>query len=277
MAVLTKDRVTCSYRTVRRDLRPLAANAKVWQGALAVAILSGANRGFYDDAAVGGPNVVVVGFFKEAVDNTGGAAGAKSAEIEFFYDRELFLLANDAGVAVVAADREGACFLLDDQTVTGAPGTNSKAGVVYDVTSEGVWVEAATLEGKGSGSDQAIAGWNKAAADGAAGTATAETSIARIQKPVTAGKAYFVPSAALVPDNANNATILVQKRDGAGGAPVTVATKQTTVANGGMTAFVPYDLGAITNGSFVPGDVLTVSITKAGTGVVVPAGQLVIA
>lgn len=136
MAALQGER-TSSIRKITRDLRPLAANAKAWKGALAVCEADG----FYAPATnVAG--LVVVGRFYESVDNTGGADGAKSADIHFFRERKLFLLKNDTVNAVVVADRERQCFALDDQTVSGDD-TKSPVGIVYDVTSEGVWVEVA--------------------------------------------------------------------------------------------------------------------------------------
>jgi hypothetical protein len=138
MAALTKPRIG-SLRVITRDKRPLAANAKVFQGALAVAILSGPSGGYYAQGQAG--SVVAVGRFKDTVDNTGGANGALSAEIEFFKERWIYLLDNDTASAVVVGDRENGCYILDDHTVTHASGGNGPAGVVYDVTAEGIWVE----------------------------------------------------------------------------------------------------------------------------------------
>lgn len=139
MTALAKARTDGSRRVIQRDKRPLAANAKVYRGALAVAFLSGASSGYFTQGQAG--DIVAVGRYTEDVDNTGGADGALSAEIEFFTDRWVFLLKNDTVSAVVVADRESACFVLDDQTVTHAANGNGVAGVVYDVTSDGVWVE----------------------------------------------------------------------------------------------------------------------------------------
>jgi hypothetical protein len=138
MTALVRNK-TGSKRAVDRDKRPLAADAKVWQGALAACIISGTGKGYYapaDDSLI----AVTVGRFVESVDNTGGAAGALSAQVEFFRERWLYLLANDTGTPVVVADRESNCYVLDDQTVSGTVST-SIAGPVYDVVSEGVWVE----------------------------------------------------------------------------------------------------------------------------------------
>lgn len=146
MAALTQARAG-STREITRDKRPLAANAKVFKGGLAICYVAGANRGFYGQG-VASAEAVVVGRWYEDVDNTGGANGALSADLHFNRERHAVLMVNDSGTAVVAADRESPCFLLDDQTVTGAatltgatPSTRALAGTVYDVTSEGVWVE----------------------------------------------------------------------------------------------------------------------------------------
>ena len=114
--------------------------------------------------------------------------------------------------------------------------------------------------------------WQKSAADGAAATATAETPIGQCGAACTISAIRIVPQAALTGDNANNATILIQKRTGAGG-PTTVATITTTVANGNWVAFVPVNI-PLTTANVLAGDVLTVTISKGGTGVVVPALQL---
>src|SRR5438128_1265488 len=123
-----------AMRTINRDKRPIAA-AKVWKGGLAACV-----AGFYQ-AASGNPDEVVVGRFFESVDNSGGAAGDKSANIQFFRERTIFLVDNDSGAPVVVAGREGPCSFLDDHTATLATVGAGSGATVYDVTSEGVWVE----------------------------------------------------------------------------------------------------------------------------------------
>lgn len=138
MTALAKERVG-SVREVTRERRPLAAGVKVFKGGLAIGITSGTSRGFYRQgvsSAIG----LVVGRFTETVDNTAGADGDLSAEIHYLRERHLMLVLNDAGTAVAAADRESRCFVLDDQTVTEAE-NGAIAGTVYDVTTEGVWIE----------------------------------------------------------------------------------------------------------------------------------------
>lgn len=161
-----------SIRVVSRDKRPLAASVKAYKGGLAMVILSGTGKGYYapaDDALIG----VAVGRFTETVDNSAGLIGAASAEIKFFRDRTLFLLANDTGTPLTVADRESPAYVLDDQTVSGAVST-AAAGPVYDVTSEGVWVEVFQLSASSfDGSDLSnVAPTDPSSAAASAGVAT---------------------------------------------------------------------------------------------------------
>lgn len=133
---LTAARTSGSIRTINRDKRPIAA-AKVWKGGLAACV-----AGFYQEAS-GDPAEVVVGRFFESVDNSAGAAGDKTANIQFFRERRLFLVDNDSGAPVVIANRELACSFLDDHTATLYAAGSGSGAIVYDVTSEGVWVEFA--------------------------------------------------------------------------------------------------------------------------------------
>jgi hypothetical protein len=135
---LTKARLG-SRRLIQRDVRPLAAAAKVFRGSAIAVWLSGAKAGYCDAAQAG--DMVVVGIARADVDNTAGANGDLSVEVQYDSDRWIRLFDNDTVSAVVVADREALCYALDDHTVTHASAGNGPAGVVYDVTTEGVWVE----------------------------------------------------------------------------------------------------------------------------------------
>lgn len=128
-------------RNVTHDLRPLAADAKVFRGGLAMCITSGAHAGNFEEANTTDTGVIV-GWFDEDVDNTGGADAALSANVRFFRERWLTGVDNDTGTAVTNAMRETACYCLDDHTATGAVNA-TPAGVVYDVSADGktVWFE----------------------------------------------------------------------------------------------------------------------------------------
>lgn len=150
MAALTKQRTSGSRRFIDRDFRPLAANAKVYPGALACVIVGGGTSSGYYKQGAAGATLIAIGRFtglgsvqpgtNGVLDNTGGADGAISAEVEFFNSFYIFLLNNDAVSAVVVADRGSGAYILDDQTATHASQGNGIAGVVYDVTAEGVWL-----------------------------------------------------------------------------------------------------------------------------------------
>lgn len=86
-----------------------------------------------------------------------GADGAKSAEI---YYMPVAKLNNDAADPVVASDKEKACYITDDNTVsrTDAGGTKSPAGKVVQLddatspTGAGVWVAIGQLPYAAQGS-----------------------------------------------------------------------------------------------------------------------------
>lgn len=126
-----------SVRAINRDRRPLAAAVKAWKGGLAACV-----AGFYK-AASGDPNEVVVGRFYESVDNSLGLAGAKSANIQFFRERHLMLVDNDASAPLLVANREQPCSFLDDHTATQVTPSSGSGATVYDVASDGVWIEFA--------------------------------------------------------------------------------------------------------------------------------------
>jgi hypothetical protein len=155
MAAITKPKAG-SIRKVTRDKRQLAANVNAIKGGLAAAF------GGYYRPATGAPGEVVRGRFFESVSNVGGAAGAKSCEIEFFKERALFLVENDGGAPIVVANREGPCSILDDQTATLFTQSKGVGAVVYDVISgEGVWIQmpsSGTTPGLQSGTVSLVAG-----------------------------------------------------------------------------------------------------------------------
>lgn len=124
-----------SERSVNRDRRPLRANAIVKKGWLAAVDAAG-----FFGVPTGIAAEVVVGRFYEDQDNTGGANGAKSADVQFSRERWLWLYENDATNPVLVAHRERLCSVMDNQTVRAYVAGRDDA-LVYDVTTEGVWIE----------------------------------------------------------------------------------------------------------------------------------------
>jgi hypothetical protein len=120
----------------------------------------------------------------------------------------------------------------------------------------------------------------KAAADGAAATATADTLFWTnpydFTVYVVSAKAVMT-GAALTNDAANNAAISLKTNDGAGGATAIAATLNTTVAAHGATLLqnqsVAFEVITAANIAIPPGGGLWLNIAKNGTGVVVPVSN----
>ncbi len=132
MAALTTDRNTPARMGDARQ-SPVAANVRIFAGALLMRDASGnVLPGATATGAVG------IGRAEEAVDNTGGSAGDERVK----WRSGVFLAVNSGTDPVAAGDEDSACYFVDDQTVaaTDGTGTRSKAGIVDEVTSQGVWV-----------------------------------------------------------------------------------------------------------------------------------------
>ncbi|MEY2689726.1 MAG: hypothetical protein RL375_3925 [Pseudomonadota bacterium] len=134
MTAATKDRDTREV-TGRFRSGPMAASTKVYAGTIAVVDASGnVTKGST------ATTLKAIGVFDQPYDNTGGAAGAITAEAK----RGIFgpFANSSAGDAIAAADVGSTCYIVDDQTVakTNGSSTRSAAGVVHAVDTEGVWV-----------------------------------------------------------------------------------------------------------------------------------------
>lgn len=112
---------------------PVKASTKCLKGTLAVL-----NAG-YAAPATTATGLIALGRFKDTYDNTAGADGAITAEIE----QGTFAWANSAaGDLIAQADVGAVCYAVDNQTVakTNGTSTRSAAGKVVAVDSFGVWV-----------------------------------------------------------------------------------------------------------------------------------------
>lgn len=121
----------------------------------------------------------------------------------------------------------------------------------------------------------------KALVDGAASTATAYTAgnFIRMKNPGRILGAYVCPIAAVTADASNNATVNAVSADGLGGAAVVMASLTTDVAGGNWAAGVTKTMtvtATAANTRYVAGAVIGFNITKAGTGVVIPAGTNIV-
>jgi hypothetical protein len=134
MTALTKERNTLTKEIVHLDALPLAANTKIYAGAI-VAV----NAAGYAVPASTSTTIKAAGRAEETIDNTGGAAGDKKIWIR----RGVHLYSNSGGGdAITIAERYTPCYLVDDQTVAKTDGTATRsiAGTIVDVEPAGVWV-----------------------------------------------------------------------------------------------------------------------------------------
>ena len=133
MTALTADR-----NTPKKDAEllgfPVAANAKIFAGALVVANATG-----YAAPGSVATTLTALGRAESFVDNTGGADGAKTVQVS---RQKGFKFVNHGADLVTQADIGKSCYIVDDQTVakTNGGATCSVAGKVLAVEADGVWV-----------------------------------------------------------------------------------------------------------------------------------------
>lgn len=120
--------------------------------------------------------------------------------------------------------------------------------------------------------------WGKAAADGAAATATAEVPFHSVStKTQQVLSVTFTPAATLTANDTDYATLTVRKRSalGADGGAVAEVTTKITGGTGDWVAFKPVTIPLVaTEPTLADGESLTIAIAKAASGVIVPAGVL---
>ena len=150
----------------------------------------------------------------------------------------------------------------------------SIGGLAFGVDAQGelvVWVgPVAWLLARAAHQLDRTVGASYRLADGAANAATAETIMDRDPVHGTVTGIEFL-GAAVVGSDVDNALITISKRDGAGGAPVTLATYLTapTGGQGAISAFQPaaFALSGVAGAlDLLETDVLTVTVSKGGAG-----------
>ncbi|GAB2182669.1 hypothetical protein DLREEDagrD3_28920 [Denitratisoma sp. agr-D3] len=131
---LTQDRNTPHKDGELIDV-PVAANAVIHAGAQVAANATG-----YAAPGSVSTTLTYLGCAEEAVDNTGGADGAKSVRIR---RGKAFKFKNHGADPVTQASLGKVCYIVDDETVAASNGTNTRSasGKVIGVESDGVWVQ----------------------------------------------------------------------------------------------------------------------------------------
>jgi len=115
-------------------------------------------------------------------------------------------------------------------------------------------------------------------AAGTAGTPLAESEWTPVPFDGEVIDAWFSAGSAVAQDPTNTATFVLSKFDAAGANKTTVASKQTLTGGGGsVVAKAGYQL-TISNGNqlVVKGGTFAVEVTKQGSGVATPAGNMMV-
>ena len=132
MAALTEGRTT-PKRDGKTFSRPVATAKKIFEGSLVCLSATG-----YATPGAVAATLIADGIALETVDNTSGADGAVSVEVE----KGTFRFGNSD--AITKAEIGDDAYIVDDQTVAKAnPGGNTRsvAGKIVDVDALGVWVK----------------------------------------------------------------------------------------------------------------------------------------
>jgi len=129
--MLAKDKQVSS-RVLALIGHPVAAGAVIFKGALVALNVAG-----FAVPATKAADLRVIGVARKGVDNSDGQDGDKVVEVRV---DECVKVKNDAVTPVTRDHIGGACFVLDDETVTSGGTGSSVAGVVQDIDDNGVWI-----------------------------------------------------------------------------------------------------------------------------------------
>ena len=250
---LSSDRVTNARQ---RTMLCLGVAAAAFCHAGGLAALDGAGHVKPGATALG---LRGLGRFRNRADNSGGAAGDITAEVEL----GVFQFKNSATTdAIAAGDIGKPCYIVDDETVAKTDGgsTRSVAGIIVDLDAEGVWVDFVSGGLSSAGGKVFItfpAMSNKAA----------DAAIVRRASPVkgTITKIWSVLNAALTTGDAT----LTGKIGATGITGGVVTVTQAGSAAGDVDSAAPTAANAV-----LPGDVI--SFTGGGASTATSTSEVLI-
>lgn len=116
--------------------------------------------------------------------------------------------------------------------------------------------------------------YTKVLADAAAATATPITPFHRFDTAYDITGIYILPATTVAADGSNYLTVLIATEDGAAGTPVAVGNRTTASVALTETTTASVTLSGTTTGA--AGDILTLQVTKTGTGAVLPQCTVVV-
>lgn len=221
MSATTADRNTAKKLTDDIVL-PVAAATKLVAGAMGARNASGLAVHASDAAGLR-----VLGRIEAEADNSAGAASDISAVIR----PGIYLWENDATVPVTAASVGERCYVLDNQTVSGSPGTHGVvAGVVTEVSSAGVWVDSRLTGAADEGAGLSVVVANAGSPNG-----TATITIQSAKKARQVINVWFAATSMAAPADlgtltASTGTLLKEHTDDALAAVVTDANGLAVLA-----------------------------------------------
>jgi hypothetical protein len=137
MSALTSARSTWR-RALNNVSLPLPTGFTAWEGGQAC--LDTANPGAVYPGAAATATLIPIGKFTSSVANTSGANVNVSVELTVEVWVRNWDSVTGAG-AVTIANQLQEVFIASDHEVTATTGSNGKAGRVWDVNGDGVWVQ----------------------------------------------------------------------------------------------------------------------------------------
>lgn len=108
----------------------MGANYKALKGVHAAIALAGGDEGYVVEGD-SDTDLLAIGRFNATVDNTDGAAGAKSVEVDFGREVVCFRWLNDTGSPVAITDFGHPVYYKDNNTVTASSSGTSIAGIFW--------------------------------------------------------------------------------------------------------------------------------------------------
>lgn len=122
------------FRVYHRRYFKLGAGVKAIPGTICGFAVSGAAKGYVVDGNYTG-NILALGRFggDYIVDNTAGANGAASQEVQFGRPFECHRLLNDTVAPLAQTDCGSLCFVKDNNTLSAATSGNPAYGVLIEI------------------------------------------------------------------------------------------------------------------------------------------------
>jgi hypothetical protein len=188
MTAISTQRMTGLQLPMRTLKAEVAANQVIRKGALC-GFLGGYLYVWDAIEGLAHPCIAILTTLQTEVDNTGGADGDETADVDFLVEKMLYPFANDDGAPLTQAHIGGTAYGLDNQTVTADGAGGSAVGTPWIISTgggtslrAGVYIELApgslaALAAEAYAFAAAAPSMQTASATLVAGTATINTNV----------------------------------------------------------------------------------------------------